>query len=427
MFGPGAGERHPKDIGCGYEHPQVRRAIAQHVGLPDCMHQHCAGRACNPSMVWTAGGDRFSMNGLPDNQWRRMGAFTDAPIPINLLFGLPNDRKVSIIVSDDGHSISYDLTGTVGMLPYLSRTRFDLFVTFLEPGRAGPTTLAPGPLLNHIAEPDSCSETLKLVGKIVTKSGRPCFNHPKAVARTTRDEVSRTLAGIEGLRVPRTIRVHEKTPTDVRNAIEHAGLDFPVLVRVAGFHLGMNLIRVDAPGEIESIRSLDRGGPSSLYVTEFCDFASADGLYRKYRVAVVGDDIFLRHLYIGPTWLVHRARCIDGGQEEEVAFRDTFDSEWVPRLTPMFREISRRLDLDFFGVDFNIGQSGQVLLFEANACMKILGYTGPKPNIWETSIARIKAAVEERLANPTVWRDFRACGNARDAPSNEAPGPSYDP
>jgi hypothetical protein len=342
--------------------------------------------------------DRF------DNPSPTTGALTaPAPIPINVLFGLPNDRKAPIIVYDDGKSIAFDLTGTVGMLPYLSKTRFRLSVSYLEPGGAEPARLGPGPLLNHIAEPDSCSETLKMVERIVAKADRPCFNHPVPIGRTTRDEVSRVLAGIEGLKVPKTIRVRERAPAEVLRAIELAGLAFPVLVRVAGFHLGMTLIRVETADDIEVISRLDRDDRSSLYVTEFCDFGSADGLYRKYRVAVVGTGIFLRHLYIGPTWLIHRARTIAGTEEEERAFLDSFDSRWVPRLKPMFQEIGRRLQLDFFGVDCNIDASGQVLLFEANSCMKILGYTGPRPNIWEAPIARITAAVEERLSQPATW------------------------
>jgi hypothetical protein len=216
--------------------------------------------------------------------------------------------------------------------------------------------------------------------------------------------VSRRLAGIDGLMVPKTIRIRGRTGAEVRAAIDHAGLRFPVLVRIAGFHLGMSLIKVDAPDQLDSV--CDDLGPderSSLYLTEFRDFASADGLYRKYRVAVVGDEIFLRHLYIGASWLIHRARTIAGTEPEERVFLDSFDPEWVPRLRPMFQEIGRRLQLDFFGVDCNIDSAGNVLLFEANACMKILGYTGPKPNIWEAPIARITAAVEDRLSRPETW------------------------
>jgi hypothetical protein len=325
-------------------------------------------------------------------------------IPINVLFGLPNDRKAPIIIDDDGRSIAFDLLGTVGMLTYLSSSRFSLAVHYLEPGGVEPARLAPGPLLNHVAEPDSCSETLGMVARIVAKSGRPCFNHPRAIGRSTRDQVSRVLSGIAGLKVPKTIRTHERSGTGILNVIDHSGLAFPVLVRVAGFHLGMSLAKVDTPDELETVcRGLDRDAGSSLYVTEFCDFAAADGLYRKYRVAVVGSEIFLRHLYIGASWLIHRARTIPGTEPEERVFLESFDPEWVPRLKPMFQEIGRRLELDFFGVDCNIDPSGNVLLFEANACMKILGYTGPKPNIWEAPIARITAAVEERLSQPETW------------------------
>ena len=100
------------------------------------------------------------------------------------------------------------------MLPYLSQARFSLAVHYLEPGGVEPAGLAPGALLNHVAEPDSCSETLGMVERIVAKAGRPCFNHPNAIGGTTRDEVSRVLSGIEGLKVPKTIRVRERTGTE---------------------------------------------------------------------------------------------------------------------------------------------------------------------------------------------------------------------
>ena len=282
------------------------------------------------------------------------GSAVRVTTPINVLFGLPNDRKAPIIVNDDGRSIAFDLLGTVGMLPYLSQTRFSLAVHYLEPGGVEPAEFAPGPLLNHVAEPDSCSDTLRMVARIVAKSGRPCFNHPSAIGRTTRDEISRALSGIEGLKVPTTIRVRERTAAELRNAIDCAGLAFPVLVRVAGFHLGMSLMKVDTPDQIEAVcGGLEMDDRSSLYVTEFCDFASADGLYRKFRIAVVGGEIFLRHLYIGGSWLIHRARTIPGTEPEERAFLEAFDTHWVPRLKPMFQEIGGRVGLVFFGVDCN--------------------------------------------------------------------------
>jgi glutathione synthase/RimK-type ligase-like ATP-grasp enzyme len=259
-------------------------------------------------------------------------------------------------------------------------------------------------LLNHVAEPDACSQSLKIVEQVVKKAGRPCFNHPSAIAGTTRDTVSRVLAGISGLKVPRTIRISERAPEEIREALARAGFSYPVLLRIAGTHLGLSLIRVDTAEQLDAVRRLNRDDRSSLYVTEFYEFGSADGLYRKYRIAVVGDDIFLRHLYVADTWLVHRERQIVDPEQEGREFLASFDVDWVQRLRPLFQEIARRLGLDFFGVDCNIDPSGQVLLFEANSCMKILGYSGPEHGVWRAPIARIKAAVEDRLASPAMWR-----------------------
>jgi hypothetical protein len=80
-----------------------------------------------------------------------------------------------------------------------------------------------------------------------------------------------------------------------------------------------------------------------------------------------------------------------------------FEREWSSQLRPVFREIATRLELDFFGVDCNIDEDGRVLLFEANPCMNILKNSSPSPNMWDAPIAKIKSAVEERLAAPSTW------------------------
>jgi len=226
--------------------------------------------------------------------------------------------------------------------------------------------------------------------------------------RTTRDEVSRRLDRIPGLKVPRTIRVAARTLAEIGDVIATAGLVYPVLARVAGSHLGMSLMRVETPDEIKAIGRLNRDERSSLYVTEFCDFVSPDKRYRKFRVVVIGDDIFLRHCIIAEHWMIHRHdRAADTKDQERAGFA-LFDREWKPHLRPTFREIGARLGFDYFGVDCNIDEPGRILLFEANACMNILANTSPSPNIWDGPVARIKGALEQHLASPDSWRHVKA-------------------
>jgi len=327
-------------------------------------------------------------------------------IPLNVLFGLPDDGKALVSVSDDGKRLDFTLTGTASIVSFVSKERFAMSTLYLHPDQPIPVKLGPGALLNHVADADICFRALELIEQIVSKVARPCFNAPAAIARTTRDQVARALEGIPGLIVPKTIRIPACPPDEVIRAARDGALSFPILVRVAGAHGGLEMVRVDSPEDVGRISEL-KSGKRSLYVTGFHDFMSHDGLFRKSRIAVVGEDVFLRHHVVGETWLLHSAsRALNTEAEERTAFAG-FDAGWGTSLRPLFREIGRRLDLDFFGVDCNIDASCRVILFEANACMLILKNTVKSPNMWDVPIARIIRAVEDLMATPEKWRDFR--------------------
>jgi glutathione synthase/RimK-type ligase-like ATP-grasp enzyme len=109
-------------------------------------------------------------------------------------------------------------------------------------------------------------------------------------------------------------------------------------------------------------------------------------------------------MIVGDKWLLHAARRTTNTETEELAVLTAFEETRAPQWRPVFREIARRLGLDYFGVDCAEEKSGQLLLFEANACMNILDNTQRSPNMWDAPIARIKAALEKKLASPQSWR-----------------------
>ena len=333
-----------------------------------------------------------------------------SPVTLNVLMGIPDRAQKRVKVTLDGRRLigrrpapgGTIFIGSVNLASHLDRERFRVEQYFLQKGRVS-LKFAPGPIMNHIADPDTCSGALAMATKVVNQApGRPCFNRPEAIEQTKRHEVARKLAGIPSLIVPKTIRVNNTTPGKVRHAIGQANLSFPVLIRGTGTHGGADLIKADKPSDVEEIAWVEPR-PKELYITEFHDFKSPDGYYRKFRIVVVGDEIFLRHCVISDKWLLHGRRRADGVEALEINEFAQFDRDVSSHVLPVFREIRARLGLDYFGVDCNIDDEGRVLLFEANACMNVLHNYRPSPNKFDTPIARIKAAVEEYLAAPAKW------------------------
>ena len=330
---------------------------------------------------------------------------------MNVLLGIPDGADDSIRVTSDGKRLvrkspeggdKFRLRGGTNILPYLSPQRFAVAAFYLRAGVAVRPALGSGPLVNHMADPDICRGALESAARLVAEAARPCFNHPTRVLETARHDVAHKLADIGNLIVPKTVRVVSGTPDSVRDAIRCDGLRYPVLVRVAGTHAGKALIRIDGPQALDDVQQLNAGS-APVYVTEFRDYASRDGRYRKFRVAVIGEEILLRHCIIADHWLLHAPKRAADTADEERALFETFDGPWSAHLHPLFREIGRRLGLDYFGVDCSVDDEGRALLFEANACMSILLNTSPSPNMWDAPIARIAAALERRLAQPATW------------------------
>jgi glutathione synthase/RimK-type ligase-like ATP-grasp enzyme len=340
-------------------------------------------------------------------------------IRLNVLLGIPDDGAGVVRVAPGGRAViaetpgtgssSFVLRGSANIAPFLPRERFALDRIFVQGDGSPPISLGPGAILNHIADPDICSQALTEVVKIVERTARPCFNHPSAVARTSRDGVAQLLSGIPRLIVPKTIRVAQRSAAHLRDAASDAGMRYPILVRVVGSHGGDDRVKIDNPESMGDIAKLPRQD-RPLFLTEFYDFVSPDGFYRKFRIVVVGGDILVRHCVVGNDWSLHGRHRAEGADVEEQIIFDSFQSEWAPSLRPVFGEIERRLGLDYFGVDCSIDRDRNVLLFEANACMKVLKNYRPRPNRFEAPIARIMTALETRLAAPDTWR--HAAGRA---------------
>jgi hypothetical protein len=226
-------------------------------------------------------------------------------------------------------------------------------------------------VVNLVTDPDQHPKTLDKVRKLLKGHKGRIVNRPDAVLRTSRDQVAKRLAGIDGLRVPKVIRLHNPKPGAASAAAAKAGLAFPIIARMAGTHTGHIVALAETPEQLDAACL----GAGDFILIEFADFRSADGLYRKYRLWSFGGRTLLRHAVASDHWNVHvKARyrfMLDRpnliAQEEDLLARP--DGAFPPSIHAMFDAVKERMGLEFFGMDFGIGTDGRAVLFEANPTM----------------------------------------------------------
>ena len=255
-------------------------------------------------------------------------------------------------------------------------------------------------VVNTIGDADYGREILPFAQDLVERLGRPVVNHPGLVRNTDRESVARQLAGIPHCAIPRTVRLAGPVLAKAIADRSLGGFTLPLLVRLAGNHGGDDFERFS---ELEEIaRFVARRPGADYYLTQYLDYRSADGYYRKYRLISVAGELFPYHLAIHDDWKVHHFRTDMANQgwmraEEEAFLRDprlVFPGERMKALGG----VACAMGLDFCGIDCALDSHGRIVVFETNATMLvhdekegIFAYKNPY-------ISRIKDAFEALLA-----------------------------
>ena len=263
-------------------------------------------------------------------------------------------------------------------------------------------------VINLITDADSLREMLPAAVQLVELIGRPTLNHPGLIRDTARDSVAKRLAGIPCCRTPKTRRLAGAALLEgaQNGSLDLEGCALPFLVRLAGNHGGDDFEKLAELGEIA--RFVSRDPEADYYLSEYLDYRSADGLFRKYRFICIDGALLPYHLAIHDDWKVHHFRTDMANQawmrrEEEDFLKDpqlVFDG---PRLAAL-QAVAAATGLGYCGIDCALDRAGEVVVFEANATMlvheeedRLFLYKNPY-------IARIKATFDAMLARLAASR-----------------------
>jgi len=257
------------------------------------------------------------------------------------------------------------------------RKRFETVTVYLLPPRASEEDPSKSShslpdfdiAFNAVGDADRGAPFLDRASEFCQRLDRPVLNPPDRILRTRRDILPGLLTGIAGLATPTTRRITRTELSVLARSID--AMQRPLLLRPVGSHGGDDLALVENIAQIMDY--LNRVPAEEFYLSDFWDFRSADGYFRKYRLIFVDREVYPYHLAIGKHWLVHywRADMHDWMKREEDAFLDDFHSVFCDGAADVLTEIARRLDLDYAGIDCSILPDGRVLLFEANTTMLV--------------------------------------------------------
>ncbi len=276
--------------------------------------------------------------------------------------------------------VTKDFVGVTPILPYImsDRTLAAHSRSILVDERPNWPPLNPrAHLFNLVGDADSSINSLHKIQTIINAvQPRRCFNKPLDVFKTSRARLPKTLANIPGCIVPRTEAADPKTFSELQIACRNF-TEWPMIVRARGYHGGENMLLLTEESQLDSLKDL--AWPyDGICLIQFVDCRNEEGLYQKIRVVMVDGVAYARHCIYSDRWAIHagsRADLMDQDIElchREENFLAQLRDRGLREREQIFREIYQRIGLDVFGIDFAL-VNGQLVVFEANACMHFLG------------------------------------------------------
>ena len=313
--------------------------------------------------------------GFEDEAWeQRRQAYADRALLT--IPALRNDHPVRVLklMSAAGGNIPLD--------EVLTPFRFQVSWLVVEFADRLPPLDGYDTVINAIGDADRCRRGLDAAAALLRGTSVRVLNPPERVLTTGRETLADRLGGLDGVRTPRVRTLPRNLFREGLAAATLAaeGWRCPLLLRAPGYHSGHHFPQVEAFDQVEPAGAALPG--DHLLAIEWLDCAGADGLFRKYRAMLIDGAVYPLHLAISRQWKVHYFSSdmakSEAYQAEELRYLANPEGVIGDRAMAALRRIGEALGLDYAGVDFALGPDGVVLVFEANATMRIVPPTsGP--------------------------------------------------
>jgi hypothetical protein len=252
---------------------------------------------------------------------------------------------------------------------------------------------------------------LDQIAALVPTWARPVLNAPDRIARLTRDGAWALIHSLPGVAFPMNARVSRERLAAIAGGDAAVAdiLDaaFPIIARPVDSHAGHGLARLASAADVPPY--LDEQPAPEFFIAPFVDYRGADGLYRKYRVALVAGRPYACHMAISDHWMIHylNAGMMESAAKrtEEARFMAEFDRDFAVRHRAALAAIADRIGLDYVTMDCAETPDGRLLVFEAGNGMIVHAMDPPELFPYkEPQMRKVFGAFEAMLRNARMPR-----------------------
>ena len=220
-----------------------------------------------------------------------------------------------------------------------------------------------------VCESDQSKFLLAQLDSVMRLWPKPFINSPARIAELSRNRVSERLSSAKGIAASCARRLNRLQTRNIDLQYGSNGNPFPVIARPVNSHAGHGLCKLDDCDQVDEY--LETHDSDEFFVAPFIDYRSSDGLFRKYRIAVIDGQPFAAHMAISRHWMVHylNADMLNNAKNRDVEaeFMSNFDSDFGAKHRKSLAEIDRRMGLDFYSIDCAETPDGKLLVFELDS------------------------------------------------------------
>jgi hypothetical protein len=305
-----------------------------------------------------------------------------------------------------------DIGGNTPIEFLLADSDVELTTLYVVPGAPLPNQLPDHDLAIVTApDDDKTQAALDEMEQIAAHWPRKILNPPARIRVLDRDRLFGLLHTVPGLEIPGTRRLRRNDLAAVTEANVTQWLNdgaFPLIVRPIGSHAGRGLAKLDTSSDIAVY--LAAHSEPEFFLSHYIDYASADGLFRKYRLVFVNGAPYACHMAISDQWKIWylNADMISSPAKraEEAHFMETFDREFAVRHAGALSETAKRIGLDYFQIDCAETRTGELLVFEADNTAIVHDMDPP-------AIFPYKAPQMRNIFDAFVTMLYDSCGKSR--------------